>query len=395
MAGPLNGLRALDLTRYQQGPYATSLLSDLGVDVIKIEPRPDGEWGRQAERDASGYSPYFETYNRGKRSLSLNIRTPAGRDLLLRLARDADLLVENFRPGYLDGIGLGYDDVRAVNAAIIYASASAYGSQGPLAGRPGYDHIAQAVCGLMIEQAGGPGKEPVPALPGATDQFGAAMFALGITAALVARERTGVGQHVEVSLLGSTLALQGRQVARYLKTGKQGRASARRSPLYSHYRTADGWIAIAAHHPRNWRPLCEALGARDLIDDERFSGPWERFRNADALESRLETIFAARTTNEWLSALVDHDVACGAVHDYATLFAEPMLRAQIAANEYVIGLDDPSGAAESVAVPIRYSAAATDPPHAAPELGEHTESILLEAGLDWPAIEALRRDEVI
>jgi crotonobetainyl-CoA:carnitine CoA-transferase CaiB-like acyl-CoA transferase len=395
MPGPLDGIRVLDLTRYQQGPFATALLSDMGADVVKVEPRPDGEWGRQAERDSSGYSPYFETYNRGKRSLSLNIQSEAGREIMLRLARDVDVFTENFRPGFLDGIGLGYQHVRAVNPAIIYGSASAFGSRGPLARRPGYDHIAQAVTGLMVEQAGGlAADEPVPALAGATDQFSATLFALAITSALVARGRTGHGQHVEVSLLGSTMALQGRQIARYLRTGKQGRASARRSALYSHYRTADGWVAIGAHHPRAWPRLCAALELDALVDDERFAGPWERFKHDADLERELETTFATRSSADWLERLVQHDVPCGPVQDYAGLLGDALWREQIDANGYLLSSD---GAADALAVglPLRFSGTPAQPQSRAPELGEQSEEILSGLGMSWEQIERLRRDEII
>ena len=396
MAGPLDGLRVLDLTRYQQGPYATSLLADLGAEVIKIEPRPDGEWGRLTEREADGYSPYFETYNRGKKSLTLDIRAEAGRAVIERLLPDIDILVENFRPGYLDGIGLGYEDLRAKNDRLIYASASAFGSEGPLATRPGYDHIAQAVSGLMVEQAGGPGSEPVPALPGATDQFSAVMFALGIVSAVVARERTGRGQHVDVSLLGSTLALQGRQVARFLKSGKQGRKRIRRSALYSHYKTSDGWVAIAAHNPRTWGPLCTALGEPRLDDDERFADPWERHRNGDELEELLELRFAMRTNAEWLDTLVRNEVPCGAVNDYSTLFSDDALAEQMDANGYIAAVEHATfGTLRVVGSAMRFSDTPIVELGRAPELGEHSELILEEAQYSWEEIERLRRDDVI
>src|SRR5579884_3612375 len=176
MPGPLHGVRVLDFTRYQQGPFATALLADLGAEVIKVEPR-EGEYGRQTERDESGFSAYFESYNRGKRSLTLDIRTPEGREVVERLVPRVDVLAENFRPGFMERVGLGYERLRALNPRLIYAAASAFGPKGPLAGRPGYDHIAQAVSGLMIEQAGGPGHEPQPALPGAADQVSAMLFA--------------------------------------------------------------------------------------------------------------------------------------------------------------------------------------------------------------------------
>jgi CoA:oxalate CoA-transferase len=396
MAGPLTGIRVLDFTRYQQGPYATSLLADMGAEVIKVEPRVDGEWGRQTERDESGFSAYFESYNRGKQSITLDIRTPQGKAVVERLVPRVDVLVENFRPGYMDRIGLGYEALRARNPRLVYAAASAFGPKGPLAQRPGYDHIAQAVSGLMIEQAGGPGHEPVPALPGAADQISATMFAFGIASALVARDRTGTGQKVEVSLLGSMVAFQGRQITRFLRTGKQGRARFRRSPLYSHYAAADGWVAIAAQDPKKWPPLCRALGHPELVDDPRFAGPWDRHHNAEALEETLEGIFATRPVSEWLDRLIAADVPCAPVNDYRALIAGDDLTTQLEANEYLTTVEHPNlGTLRTAGIPLHMSATPPGPAGHSPELGQQTEQVLLELGYTWEEIERLRRDEVI
>jgi CoA:oxalate CoA-transferase len=396
MGGPLEGVRVLDFTRYQQGPYATALLADMGADVLKVEPRLDGEWGRQSERDESGFSPYFESYNRGKRSITLDIRRPEGRAVVERLVPRVDVLVENFRPGYMDRVGLGYEALRSHNPRLIYAAASAFGPKGPLAQRPGYDHIAQAVSGLMIEQAGGPGHEPVPALPGAADQISATMFAFGIASALVARERTGEGQKVEVSLLGSMIAFQGRQITRFLHTGKQGRARFRRSPLYSHYKTTDGWVAIAAQDPKRWERLCHALNHPELTDDPRFAGPWERHHNAAELEEVLEDIFATRTTAEWLERLIAEDLPCAPVNDYRALVDGTDLPAQLAANGYLATVEHPTlRMLRTAGIPIHMSGTPPGPVGHAPELGHQTEETLLDLGYSWEEIERLRRDDVI
>ena len=396
MGGPLAGIRVLDFTRYQQGPYATSLLADMGAEVIKVEPRVDGEWGRQTERDESGFSAYFESYNRSKQSITLDIRTPQGKEIVERLVPRVDVLVENFRPDYMERIGLGYERLRTLNPRLIYAAASAFGSRGPLATRPGYDHIAQAVSGLMVEQGGGPGHEPQPALPGAADQISAIFFAFGIASALVARDRSGEGQKVEVSLLGSMIAFQGRQITRFLKTGKQGRARFRRSPVYSHYRAADGWVAIAAQDPKKWAPFCRALDRPDLIDDPRFCGPWDRHASAEELETVLEEIFATRSVGEWLDRLIREDVPCGPVNDYRALVEGEDLPAQLQANGYLTSVEHPNlGTLRTTGIPIHMSDTPPDPVRPAPELGQQTEQMLLELGYSWEEIERLRRDEVI
>ncbi|MGH2584727.1 MAG: CaiB/BaiF CoA transferase family protein [Dehalococcoidia bacterium] len=366
MVGPLSGIRVLDFTRHQQGPYATSLLADMGAAVIKVEPRLDGEWGRQSERDENGFSAYFESYNRGKQSITLDIRRPEGREVVLRLVPRVDVLVENFRPGYMNRVG------------------------------PGYDHIAQAVGGLMIEQAGGPGHDPIPALPGAADQISATMFAFGIASALVARDRNGAGQKVEVSLLGSIIAFQGRQITRFLYTGKQGRARWRRSPLYSHYRASDGWVAIAAQDTKRWARLCAALEHPELIDDPRFAGPWDRHHNAEELESVLEQIFATRTAAEWLERLVAEDLPCAPVNDYRALIEGENLPAQLDANGYLATVEHPDlGTLRTAGIPIQMSGTPPGPAGHSPELGQQTEAVLLELGYTWEQMEQLRRDEVI
>ncbi|MGE0542641.1 MAG: CaiB/BaiF CoA transferase family protein [Dehalococcoidia bacterium] len=396
MTGPLSGIRVLDFTRHQQGPYATSLLADMGATVLKVEPRVDGEWGRQTERDESGFSAYFESYNRGKQSITLDIRTPAGKKIVEQLAPRVDVVVENFRPGYMDRIGLGYEALRALNSRLIYAAASAYGSKGPLAQRPGYDHIAQAVSGLMIEQAGGPGHDPVPALPGAADQISATMFAFGIASALVARDRTGEGQKVEVSLLGSMVAFQGRQITRFLHTGKQGRQRWRRSPLYSHYQAADGWVAIAAQDPKRWVRLCNALEHPELVDDPRFVGPWERHHNAQELEDTLEAIFATRSVAEWMERLTGEDLPSAPVNDYRALVEGEDLPAQLAANGYVATVEHPNlGTLRTAGIAVQMTGTPPGPAGHTPELGHQTEEVLLELGYTWEEMEQLRRDEVI
>ncbi len=396
MGGPLAGIRVLDFTRYQQGPYATALLADMGADVLKVEGRHDGEYGRQTEMDESGFSAYFESYNRGKRSITLDIRRPEGRTIVEQLVPRMDVVVENFRPGYMDRVGLGYEALRRLNPRLVYAAASAFGPKGPMAQRPGYDHIAQAVSGLMVEQAGGPGHEPQPALPGAADQVSAMLFAFGIASALVARDRTGEGQRVDVSLLGSMVAFQGRQITRFLYTGKQGRARFRRSPIYSHYRAADGWVAIAAQDPKRWEPLCRALGRPELADDPRFAGPWDRHAHAEELEVVLEEIFAERPVAEWLERLTAADVPCGPVNDYRALIDDTDLPAQIAANEYIATVDHPNlGRIRTAGIPIQLSATPPDPVRPAPELGQHTEEVLLDLGYTWEQIERLKDAEVI
>jgi CoA:oxalate CoA-transferase len=392
MAGPLAGVRVLDFSRYQQGPYATSLLADLGADVIKVEERIDGEIGRQMEGLPDGFSAYFESYNRGKRSITLDLRKPAAKAIVERLLPQMDVLVENFRPGVMDRLGLGYEAIHQRFPRLVYGSASAFGPNGPLAQRPGYDHIAQAVSGLMVEQAVVPGRDPQAGLAGMADQISAMLFAFGIVSALLARERTGEGQRVQVSLLGSMIALQGRQITRFLYSGKQGRTRWRRSPTYSHYRAADGWVAIAAVDPKMWPGLCRALDREQWTSDPRFAGPWERDRSDNELEALLEQRFAECPVSHWIERLVANDVPCGPVNDYHAVVDDP----QVLANDYLTTVEHPNlGRIRTAGIPIHLSGTPPDPVRPAPELGQQTEAVLLDLGYSWEQIESLRDDAVI
>ena len=392
MAGPLTGVRVLDFTRYQQGPYATSLLADLGAEVLKIEPRIDGELGRQMEGLPDGFSAYFESYNRGKRSITLDLTRPAAKEIIHKLLASMDVLVENFRPGVMDRLGLGFDALHERFPRLVYASASAFGPKGPRATRPGFDHIAQAVSGLMVEQAGGVDSDPQPGLPGMADQVSAMLFAYGITAALFARDHGSAGQHVQVSLLGSMLALQGRQITRYMYSGKQGRPRRRRSPTLGNYRAADAWLALAAIDPKFWPGVCRALDLPELIADPRFAGPWERDANAELLETVLSDRFAERPAAHWLVRLEEEDVPCGPVNTYEAVVADE----QVWANGYLTEVEHPNlGQIRTGGLPIHFSATVPGSVQPAPELGQHTEETLLALGYAWEDISALHDDGTI
>ena len=267
MPGLLEGIRVLDFTIAQQGPYATALLADMGAEVIKIEEPGKGEVGRVlgVERK-TGFSAYFLAINRGKKSLTLNLKSPKGRDVALRLARDCDVVVHNFRPGVMEKLGLGYDDIRTANAQVVYAAASAFGTKGPLGDKPGNDILAQAMSGLM--SVTGDGEAPVPAGTAVADSFGALTLALGIVSALVHRERTGVGQALETSLLGGLLVMQGWELTLHMMTGenppKAGRGHTYLLWQWYTFQTADGWIAVGGVDPSRWTAFCHAIGRPEL-----------------------------------------------------------------------------------------------------------------------------------
>ncbi len=382
----LHGIRVLDFTQAQQGPFATLLLADMGADVIKVEP-PGGEMGRANGLGPDGFSSYFEGHNRGKRSLTLDLKKPEAVEVVRRLIPSIDVVVENFRPGAMERMGLGYEDLRPLREDLIYASASAWGRSGPWAGRGGYDHVAQALSGVMYEQGTGPGGEPHALIGGFADQIGAMLLAFGIATALVVRERDGIGQHIDGSLIGGMVAMQSKQIVEYLRTGKQSGFQSRRAATYTNYECADGrHVAIAANTEAMWERLCDALGAPELKRYERFADPFGRARHKDALVVELERRFRARPMGDWLGPLTEHDVPHAPVLDYAGMSEHP----QFWANGYLQEIDTPNlGKMRVPGPPIHMSETPPRIQGGGPPLGMHTEEILLAAGYSWDEIARL------
>lgn len=393
MPGPLDGIRILDFTRYQQGPYATVLLSDLGADVLKVEERANGDLGRSLGLQPDGWCAYFEAHNRNKRSITIDVRRPEGADIVYRLIPEIDVVTDNFRPGVMDRLGLGHAQLSAINPRIITASASGFGERGANAKEPSFDSIGQAMGGIMVNQGGGPGHAPQSAMGGLADQVGAMVFALGVTSAVIARERQGIGQHVEVSLLGSQVALQAMQVTGFLRNMHQGATPQRWNPVFTHYEAGDGlWLSLGILDPKWWPRLCDVVGRPDLPVDPRFEAPFARHQNRDELIHELDGAFRARSRDEWIRLLKAADIPCGPVNDYAAMVKEP----QVLANEYVTTLEHPSlGTIGVVGSPIKMSVSETGPRRVAPELGQHTEEVLLAAGYTWEDIDRLKGDCVI
>lgn len=383
----LDGIRILDFTRAQQGPFATMLLCDMGAEVIKVEP-PGGEQGRANGLGPDGFSSYFEGHNRGKRSITLDLRVAEAIDIVRRLVPSCDVVVENFRPGVMEAMGLGYESLRLLRPDIILASASAWGRSGPWAERPGYDHVAQALSGVMYEQGEGPGGTPQALIGGFADQIGAMLLAFGVSTALVAREREGIGQHIDGSLIGGMVAMQSKQIMEFLRTGKQTGFERRRAATYTNYECGDGrHIAIAAQDQKYWERLCEALDEGWLKDDERFASPFPRARNKDALVGELDRIFRKRPMAEWLEPLAAAGVPHAPVLDYAGMSEHP----QYWANEYLVEIETPHlGRLRVPGAPVRMSATPPRVDSAGPILGADTEDILLAAGYDWDEIAAFK-----
>ena len=384
----LDGLRVLDVTQVMAGPFCAMLLCDLGADVIKVEP-PSGDSTRQMPGAVAGDSPSFNAVNRGKRSVVLNLKTSGGRDAFVRLARSTDILIENYRPGVMAALGLDYPTLSALNPRVIYASISGYGQTGPSRDKGGFDLIAQGVAGIMSvtgEAGGAPVKAGVPL----TD-LGAGLFAtVGIFAALEARHRTGVGQHVDTSLVDAGVALSVWEATEYFSGigVPQALGSAHRmNAPYQAIRCADGFITLGAANERLFRRLCDVLGHTEWTTMPEFADNASRVRTRAALAARIESITAEHPRSHWLALLEANDIPCGPINDYAQVFADP----QVQAREMVVEVDHPTlGRLRTLGSPLKMSGTPPDVRRRAPLLGEHTDAVLREAGFRDEEIAALR-----
>ena len=385
----LDGLRVLDVTQVMAGPFCAMVLADLGADVIKIEP-PSGDSTRQMPGAVGGDSPSFNAVNRGKRSVVINLKVKEGRDVLTRLARSSDILIENYRPGVMTALGVGYEQVAPLNPRLIYASISGYGHSGPARNKGGFDLIAQGVAGIM-SVTGEPGGPPMKAGVPLTD-LGAALFALvGILAAVESRHHTGVGQHVDTSLVDAGVALSVWEATEYFSgTGVPGPmgSSHRMNAPYQAIRCADGYITIGAANERLFRRLCGVLGHPEWAHAPEFAENAGRVRNRADLAQRIESITLQQPRGHWLAFFEKNDIPCGPINDYAQVFADP----QVIARDMIVEVEHPTlGRLRALGSPIKMSATPPDVSRRAPLLGEHTDEVLAESGFSEGEIAALRR----
>jgi len=404
MSGPLDGIRIIDWTIWQQGPVATQMLADLGAEVIKIEERERGDPGRGITAVAGsatvkgGRNYYFEANNKHKKSIALNLKQPEAREIVHRLVRHSDVFVQNFRKGVAHRLGLGYADLVTINPRIIYASASGYGPEGPDSGEPSFDYLGQARSGIM-NAVGSGSTAPTYVYGGIADQMGAIMLAYGVLAALFARERTNLGQEVDASHLGSMMALQGLNVVARTIMGKEFPRNTRANaynPLWNHYRCADDkWISLAMLQPdRYWKKFCEVIGKPELAEDPRFADVKTRGKNSAAVVAIFDDVFATRPRLEWMRILKGRgDFIYTIVNSVTDLPDDPQVRA----NDYVVDYDHPAlGNLTLLGMPVKLSVTPGEPRGHAPELGEHTELLLTEMlGYSWDDVARLREANVI
>ena len=389
MQHALNGIRVLDITQFMAGPYCAMLLCDLGADVVKVEAPPGGDASRRMAGARGTESAAFNAVNRGKRGIVVDIKAAAGREIVLRLAAGADVLVENARPGVMARRGLGYGDLKAVNPGLVYASISGYGQTGPHGARGGFDLIAQGVSGIM-SVTGEPGGPPVKAGIPLTD-LGAGLFAVtGILAALHHRTRTGEGQHIDTSLVEAGIALSVWEATEYFSSGRapQPMGSAHRmSAPYQALACADGYVTVGAANDRLFERLCHLLGHAEWTREPDFADDTARVANRQALAERIEAVTRTRPRAHWLALFEEHGVPCGPINTYADVFADE----QIAARNMVVQTHHPTlGRLRTLGTPLKMSRTPPRPGRAAPLLGQHTDEVLREAGYTPGELTAFR-----
>jgi formyl-CoA transferase len=378
---PLHDIRVLDLTQVMAGPFCTMLLADLGADVIKVEPPGKGDLSRsmggaRLRGRGADHAPFL-ALNRNKRSIVLDLKSAAARSTFLRLAKSADVIVESFRPGVVRRLGIDYASVTKVQPGIVYASISGFGQTGPYADRPGFDLIAQGMAGIM-SVTGEPDGEPVKSGVPIADLAAGLYAALGIQAALLARQENGMGQFIETSLFEAALGLSVWEATEFFATGKppQALGSAHRlNAPYQAFRTADGHINVAALTPGQWRDLCSCLERDDLASDPRFADNAARMSNRSALVSELESSFVRLPTGEWVERLSAANVPAGPIHDYAEVFDDAHTRERHMIEE----IDHPvEGRVRTLGFPLKMHGSPLSVRRPPPLLGEHTAEILAE-----------------
>ena len=374
---PLHGIRVLDLSRVLAGPYCTMVLGDLGADVIKVES-PDGDetrgWGPPF---AGSESAYYLCVNRNKRSIVVDFKTEQGRGIIQKLIKRSDVLVENFRPGTLARFSLDYGSASAINPNLIYCSITGFGQTGPLRDKPGYDFMIQGMGGLM-SITGEPNGEPMKVGVAVADLFAGQNAMIAILAALQARTQTGTGQHLDISLFDSQVAMLANVASNYLVSGnlpkRYGNAHANIVP-YQSFQASDAWFVLAVGNDRQFEKLCEVIGKQELADDERFGSNSERVKHRDELISLLKPVFLSKTSREWLSMLEAAAIPCGPINTLDKVFSMP----QVEAREMLVHMEHPEiGDLKLVGLPLKFSETPVKYQLPPPRLGEHTEDILKE-----------------
>ena len=386
--GPLQDVRVIDLSHIMAGPACSMLLADMGADVIKVERMPDGDDSRRmVPPTIADQSAAFLMMNRNKRGIALDLRTEGGRNVLSRLLKNADVLIENFRRGTTERMGLGYDALHALNPRLIYCSISGFGRTGPYANRGGFDLVAQGMSGLMSITGEGPGHPPVKVGAPVTDITAGILACVGILAALHARESSGQGQMVDTSLFEAGIIQTYWHSAMCFATGRAPGPMGTAHPLnapYQAFPTSDGWITVGAANQGNWLRLVDALEAPDLRDEPRFATNADRMRNLEVLTATLTPLFKRRTSAEWLLRLEQAGVPAGPVLEVGQMHGDP----QALAREMIVQTEHPTaGHVKAIGLPIKFSDTPGGVRRAAPLFGQDTREVLREHGFSDVEIE--------
>jgi crotonobetainyl-CoA:carnitine CoA-transferase CaiB-like acyl-CoA transferase len=399
-SGPLAGVKVVEMGIWVAGPAAAAVLGDWGADVIKIEDPDGGDPVRALMALGMPFelpvNPSLEVDNRNKRSMAVNVQHPEGRQIVLGLLRDADVFVTNLRAAALGRLGLGYDDVHALNPRLIYAALSGYGQRGPEKDRAAFDYAAFWARAGAMASLGEPGGPPPTQRPAMGDHMAGLSLAGAVSAALFHRQRTGEGQEIHLSLYQMGLWMLATDIQVCLVTGMAPTPTGRAvpNPLWNHYRAKDGaWFhLVMLQADRYWSRFCQAIEREDLETDERFATIHSRGRHSAALIALLDDIFATRTLAEWAAAFDRFDLVWGPVQTVADVVRDPQARALGAFEKVAHRTGDD---VELVRTPVEFGASPARIKHGAPELGEHTEQVLLEIGYTWEQIAALKEKGAI
>ena len=399
--GPLNGIRVVDFTHAMAGPTCALMLADMGAEVIKIERAPfEADEARNASDPYSinGVSATYMILNRNKRTLPLNLKSPQGIEVAKKVLLDADVILENFRPGVLERLGLGYKTICQFNPQIIYGAISGFGRTGPYKERAGFDLIAQGMSGIMSVTGEGPGRSPVkPGVP-LTDITAGILLAMGICAALRHREVSGEGQHIDIGMLDTMTATLSIMGLNYLSTGKTPKRLGNAHPNivpYQSFTTADGNMVLAAANDAQYQRFCTFAGVAELAEDERFKTNELRVRNREELIELLQSIIEAKTSKHWVEGLEKVNVTCGPINTIEQVFDHP----QVQARGMDLKMPHPAtgdNPVHLIASPIRMSKTGPDYRHAPPLLGQHTEEVLGELlEMDPDEVAGLRQRGIV
>jgi crotonobetainyl-CoA:carnitine CoA-transferase CaiB-like acyl-CoA transferase len=381
-------MKVIELAHVMAGPVCGLMLADMGAEVIKVE-KPTGDDTRRAvPPELGGESASYMMVNRNKRGIALNLKDPQAVEILKRMLATADVVLENYRKGTMERLGLGYEELRRDNPGLIYGEISGFGRTGPYADRGGFDLIAQGMSGLMSITGEGPGRPPVKVGPPVSDITAGILLAMGISAAYARRLQTGEGQKVDTSLFEAAITHTYWQSAIALATGTSPGPMGSAHPLnapYQAFQTADGWINIGAANQTNWERLAQLIGAPELNDDPRFSVNTGRMANLEALTEILNAVFRQKSTGEWLELLEDGGFPAGPVLSITEMHADPQTRAR----DMVVATDHPvAGRVETLGLPVKFDATPGGIRCPAPTLGQHTREVLAEYGYDAVEIEA-------